>query len=146
MNTLLSLLMTISYCLSASSHVESDFWWGDVDGKNFLILQRNQNSPHGCVASFAFSTTSAISDRIKILRKAQWPDVVLSPQVLLSCSENNQGCKGGSPMNAYEWIKRNNITDATCSPYQALDAESGLTCSANIKCVNCMYDRFVPEK
>lgn len=49
-------------------------------------------------------------------------------------------------MAAYEWIKTNNITDVTCSPYQALDSETGLKCTSNLKCLNCMYDRFAPEQ
>ena len=30
-------------------------------------------------------TTSALSDRIKLLRKRQFPDINLSPQVLINC-------------------------------------------------------------
>ena len=38
---------------------------------------------------------------------------------------------------AYQWIKENNITDETCSPYQALGHDTGLGCTADIKCKNC---------
>jgi cathepsin X len=82
--------------------------------------------------------TSALSDRIKIMRKAQWPDVNLAPQILISCDEMDNGCDGGDPKNAYEWIHKNNITDETCSPYQAYGHDNGLGCSAMIKCKNCM--------
>lgn len=45
------------------------------------------------------------------MRKAQWPDINLAPQILISCDEMDRGCDGGDPKNAYEWIHKNNITD-----------------------------------
>ena len=81
--------------------------------------------------------TSSLSDRIKIMRNATWPDINLAPQVLLSCDMVNRGCSGGNPPLAYKWIHENNITDETCSPYQALGHKNGLGCSAEIKCKNC---------
>lgn len=86
------------------------FWWGNVSGTNFLTVQRNQHIPIYCGSCWAFASTSALSDRIKIRRNAQWPDVNLSPQVLISCSDDD-GCGGGDAKNAYEWIHKNNITD-----------------------------------
>ena len=41
-------------------------------------------------------------------------------------------------MNAFEWIHQNNITDETCSPYQAYGHDNGVGCSATILCKNCM--------
>lgn len=125
---------------SEPSISEADFWWGNVSGTNYLTIQRNSNSPHYCPSSWAFSSTSALSDRIKIIRKAQWPDIILSPQVLISCCETTNGCHGGSLVEAYLWIKNNNITDSTCSPYQALDTQAGLGCSSKLKCINCEYN------
>ena len=72
------------------------------------------------------------------MRRAQWPDINLAPQILISCDELDNGCDGGDPKNAYEWIHKNNITDQTCSPYQAFGHDNGLGCSAMIKCKNCM--------
>lgn len=51
------------------------------------------------------------------MRKAAWPDINIAPQVLLSCEMADDGCHGGEPMNAYEYIHHNNITDETCSVY-----------------------------
>ena len=61
------------------------YWWGNVNNTNYLTYQRNQHIPVYCGACWAFSATSALSDRIKIQRNAQWPDINLSPQVLISC-------------------------------------------------------------
>jgi len=49
----------------------------------------------------------------------------------------DNGCHGGEPMNAYEYIHFNNITDETCTVYQALGHDMGLNCTADIKCKNC---------
>ena len=89
----------------------TNYWWGNVDGTNYLTVQRNQHIPIYCGSCWAFASTSALSDRIKIARKAAWPDVNLSPQVLISCETPDDGCDGGDAKNAYEWISKNNITD-----------------------------------
>jgi cathepsin X len=68
-----------------AAQVPTNFWWGNVNGVNYLTYQRNQHIPVYCGSCWAFSATSALSDRIKIQRKAVWPDVILSPQVLISC-------------------------------------------------------------
>jgi cathepsin X len=64
------------------------------------------------------------------MRKAAWPDINLAPQVLISCNDVALGCNGGDPRQAYEWISKNNITDETCSPYQAFGHTNGLGCSS----------------
>lgn len=118
--------------------IPASFWWGNVSGTNYLTLQRNQHIPIYCGSCWAFATTSSLSDRIKIKRKAQWPDINLSPQVLISCNYKSNGCDGGDTKDAYEWIFNNNITDETCSPYQAYGHDNGVGCTAEIKCKNCM--------
>jgi cathepsin X len=43
-----------------------------------------------------------MSDRIKIMRKGAWPDINISPQVLISCEQyEDLGCGGGEPMRAF---------------------------------------------
>jgi cathepsin X len=102
-------------------------------------MVRNQHIPYYCGSCWAFAATSALSDRIKIRRSAKWPDINISPQVLLSCDTTlgDLGCKGGDMLTAYQWIHENNITDETCSSYQALGWTNGLGCDPMAKCKNC---------
>lgn len=72
-----------------------------------------------CGSCWAHATTSSLNDRIKIMRKGAWPDVILSPQVLVSCDHTySSGCGGGNPLHAYAHIYTHAITDETCSPYR----------------------------
>jgi cathepsin X len=118
-----------------------------VNGTNFLTNMRNQHIPSYCGSCWAHATTSALSDRIKIARKAAWPDVNISPQVLISCDLHDGGCHGGWPQQAYAWMHFNEVTDETCSIYEARGHDNGRTCSAMSKCRNCDPYKpcFIPE-
>lgn len=113
------------------------FEWSNVNGTNYLTVLKNQHIPQYCGACWAFAATSSMSDRIKIMRQAQWPDINISPQVLLSCERPDDGCFGGEALTATKWIAENNITDETCSIYQAKGWNNGLDCSSMTKCQNC---------
>lgn len=93
------------------------FDWGNVDGVNYLTNIRNQHIPQYCGSCWAHAGTSALSDRIKVARNAAWPDINISPQVLISCEQTDDGCHGGNAYNGYKWIHENYITDETCSIY-----------------------------
>jgi cathepsin X len=111
--------------------------WNNVDGVNYLTNLRNQHVPSYCGSCWAHAATSAMSDRIKIARKAAWPDINVAPQVLISCS-GDDGCHGGEAFNAFEWMSKNEITDETCAIYRARGHDNGEACSAQLKCENCM--------
>ena len=111
--------------------------WSNVDGVNYLTNMRNQHIPSYCGSCWAHAATSAMSDRIKIARKAAWPDINIAPQVLISCS-GDDGCHGGEAFNAFEWMNKNEITDETCAIYRARGHDNGEACSAQLKCDNCM--------
>lgn len=91
--------------------------WNNVSNTNYLTNLRNQHIPQYCGSCWAHAATSAISDRIKIARNAQWPDINISPQVVISCSTNDTGCHGGEALSAFQFMHTNNITDETCSIY-----------------------------
>ena len=121
--------------------------WNNVEGVNYLTNLRNQHIPQYCGSCWAHAATSALSDRIKIARKAQWPDINVAPQVLISCS-GDDGCHGGEAYNAFEWMAKNEVTDETCSVYRARGHDNGQSCSAMTVCENCMPNEpcFVPDE
>ena len=127
-----------------------DQWvWNDINNTNFLTNLRNQHIPQYCGSCWAHAATSAFSDRIKINRNAQWPDVSISPQVVISCSMNDDGCHGGEALSAFEFMHNNNITDETCSIYQARGHDNGIDCAPINICKTCdpgSGDCYVPAQ
>lgn len=115
----------------------ANFTWQNVNGTNYLTLVRNQFIPNWCGSCWAHAATSALSDRIKIMRRAQWPEINISPQVIISCERPDKGCWGGSHLQAYQWIYNYTISDETCSPYRARGWTNGLDCSDAVKCSTC---------
>ena len=100
--------------------------WTNYKGINYVNNIWNQHIPQYCGSCWAFATVGVLNDRIKIMRKAQFPDLQLSMQVLLSCDKQHRGCSGGWPYLAFRYIKQNGITDISCSPYRALGYRNGL--------------------
>jgi len=121
--------------------------WSNANGTNFLTLIRNQHIPQYCGSCWAFAATSSLADRIKIARRAQWPDYELSPQVLLSCNHKSNGCHGGNSGIAYEYIYNYSISHESCSNYQAKGWDTGVDCDPLIKCKDCDTKNkcFVPK-
>jgi cathepsin X len=107
----------------------------NMSGQDWTTANRNQHIPQYCGSCWAHGTSSALSDRIKLARKAQWPDIQLSPQVLVNCVTANQthGCQGGDPTAAYSWIFDNGLTDDTCMNY----VSQNLQCTDINICRNC---------
>ena len=54
------------------------FGWNDVNGTNYLTYAKNQLIPQYCGSCWAHAATSSLSDRIKIMRNASFPDIVIS--------------------------------------------------------------------
>ena len=108
--------------LMSVSDVPANYFWGNVNGTNFLTETRNQHIPVYCGSCWAMGTTSSLSDRIKIAQKGGYPEVILSPQVMVNCRYGGS-CEGGDPYEAYESIAEYGIPDETCQNYEAVDGE-----------------------
>jgi len=134
--------------LEAVSNLPSQWNWNNIEGTNYVTNVRNQHVPQYCGSCWAHAATSAISDRIKIARKAAWPDINISPQVIISCEDTDLGCHGGEAYNAFEWMSKNEVTDETCSLYSGRGLDNGSVCSAMTICRNCNPGEacFVPDK
>jgi len=105
----------------------------NINGANYATVSRNQHLPQYCGSCWAFASTSALGDRIRIATKGVFPEVELSPQVLLNCVGSSSTCHGGNPAMAYEYIRTTGLPDETCAPYQAQD----LPCTPENTCKNC---------
>ena len=123
-----------SYLAKADLPTEWD--WRNVSGTSFVTLTLNQHIPQYCGSCWAHGSTSSVADRIKIARKAQFPDVLLSVQALLNCATHVAGsCGGGEDSGVYQYMHDTGIPDATCQWYQARDFPcnaSGIT-----TCMTC---------
>ena len=138
----------------------SDFWWGDYDGINMLTTARNQHIPQcqlgawdcaestsvvcvsDCGSCWAMATTSALSDRLNIIRvgntsdaQDMFPEINLSPQELINEMSGND-CGGGTPYDVYSWVHENGVVDETCQIYQARNSPHGNNSALDV-CENC---------
>jgi len=109
---------------------------------------KQQHIPYYCGSCWAQAASSSLSDRIKIARGGAWPEINIAEQVLISCEDKDDGCHGGYALNAFEWMSENEITDETCSVYQARGHDNGAECSAMNVCRNCSPGEacVVPDK
>ena len=115
----------------------ANWHWGNVNGTNYLCTTKNQHIPQYCGSCWAQAATASISDRIAIMRGGKFPEIDISPQVLLNCDMMDNGCHGGEPLNAFKWMHDNIITDSSCAPYRALSHFEGLKCDAMAICKDC---------
>mmetsp|Transcript_82642 Transcript_82642/g.162069 ORF Transcript_82642/g.162069 Transcript_82642/m.162069 type:complete len:351 (-) Transcript_82642:100-1152(-) len=115
------------------SSLPATFDWRNVSGRSYVTWNTNERLPHGqCASCWAHAVTSALGDRIAVRRGGAWPQVGLSPQVLLNCRAGGS-CSGGDPAKAYAYIAQYGITDETCQNYQATEFE----CKGQYICRNC---------
>lgn len=105
----------------------------NYNGKNLVTWDRNQHIPQYCGSCWAQAVTSMLSDRLSIIRNGSWPNMDVSPQVLLNCGDAGS-CSGGQPIEALRWIAQNNISDITCEPYVAVEQP----CLPLGQCYDCL--------
>lgn len=126
--------LAICLLLGLASAAPASYHWGAVNGTNYLTQLRNQHLPRYCNSGWAQASTSALADRIAIIRGGIFPEIDLSPQLLLTCNTANPGCDGGDVYAAYTWMSQNNITEENCAPYRGLSWKEGLQCNATAIC------------
>jgi C1A family cysteine protease len=105
-----------------------------------------QQSPSYCGSCWAHASLSMLGDRLKIAKKGEGPDVMLSRQTLLNCAAFKgfgAGCDGGDPIDVFRYMAKEGLPDESCLSYTATDhskyAAIGLKhCPAGGYCVNCM--------
>ena len=117
-------LKTYGEQLAITASLPQSFTWSNVNGINYLTKNLNQHIPVYCGSCWAHGSISSLADRIKIARKAQWPDINLSIQFLLNCQMGGS-CNGGDHIATYKAIKAyGSIPFEDCMIYQACSSDS----------------------
>jgi len=113
------------------------FSWSNVNGVNYLTKNLNQHAPVYCGSCWAHGSVSALADRIKIMRKAAYPDINLSIQFILNCRLGGS-CNGGDHLAAYKAITDyGSIPYEDCMVYQACSSDSAEEGCKNKKDFDC---------
>lgn len=125
--------------LLAGTALPSAFDWRSVDGRSYVTPDLNQHIPIYCGACWIHGAVHALNDRIKVLRKGQYPDVLVSRQALMNCVPDPEGvgpppgCNGGDVWMVHKYMHSNKVPDDSCLPYTA----QNMGCSAVNLCRNC---------
>jgi len=101
------------YSAIEGSSVPSDFdareKWGEL-----IHPIRNQEQ---CGSCWAFSAAEVFSDRVSIAMAKATPP--LSPEDMVSCDSNDNGCGGGRLPSAWDYLSKTGIVSDACFPYTA---------------------------
>ena len=102
-----------------------------------VSVNKNQHIPVWCGSCWAFSATSAVSDRLKLMTKGAWPEHDLSVQVVINCADNAEGCGGGHPTDVHRLMNEKGIPAEGCMRYEAKNME----CTDINICRDCQMDQ-----
>eukprot|EP01086_Lenisia_limosa_P012786 TRINITY_DN41383_c0_g1_i1.p1 TRINITY_DN41383_c0_g1~~TRINITY_DN41383_c0_g1_i1.p1 ORF type:complete len:299 (+),score=114.58 TRINITY_DN41383_c0_g1_i1:2-898(+) len=90
------------------------------DPRSDACIHPVRNQAH-CGSCWAFATSEVMSDRFCLASKGK-VDVILSPQALVSCDKGvNQGCNGGIPHLAFDYVELRGLPTEGCFPYVSGD-------------------------
>lgn len=115
-----------------------NFWWGNVNGTNFLSSNVNQHIPIYCGSCWLHGSTSSFNDRLRILRRNRFPEIMVSRQVLLDGSMDCGSCDGGDDLCVQSVIASSGLPDETCNSYIADDRSDCV--NGNCTCFTCQPD------
>ncbi len=85
---------------------------------------RNQEQ---CGSCWAFSASTAFSDRLCISSKGQ-TKVILSPQYIVSCDTKNHACNGGSLDKVWKFLETQGTVDDSCVGYVSGNGKNVPSC------------------
>jgi len=112
--------------------VPKEFWWGDVNGVNYLSAMRNQHLDVYCGSCWSMGTTSSLADRLNIVTGNKFPGHYLSPQNVIACG-NAGSCEGGGQLAVYQYAQKTGIPAESCNNYQAKNQQ----CTDTNRCGTC---------
>jgi len=108
----------------APSAIPDEWDWRNVNGTSFVTRGLNQHIPQYGGSCFAHGALSSLADRIKIARRAQWPDYAAAIQYILNCGADVAGtCYGGTHLGVYQFAEDNGVPIDTCLQYIAKEEE-----------------------
>jgi len=126
--------------LVAEEALPASFDWRNVNGQNLVTSDWNQHIPQYCGGCWIHGTLSALNDRIKVMRRGQFPDVRLGRQSLINCVPDPSGqgpppgCNGGDPEMIHSYMYKTPVPDDSCLTW----AGKNMGCTADTMCRNCL--------
>lgn len=88
-----------------------------------------------CGSCWAFGAAESASDRMCIETKQ--PYLQLAPLDLVTCDDNDNGCDGGDPSSAWNYMSQSGMVTEACYPYLQSEGGPVPTCpAAQQPCLN----------
>ena len=124
----------LPYTYIEAESLPKTFDWRNVSGVSYVTQDLNQHIPQYCGSCWLHGSIASLNDRLKIARKAQFPEINLARQVVLNCGNSTAGsCEGGGDYGMYVFVNKFGLPDDTCQLYSAEE----FACSAFRNCMNC---------
>ncbi|XP_025901722.1 cathepsin K [Nothoprocta perdicaria] len=106
--------------------------------KGYVTPVKNQGQ---CGSCWAFSSVGALEGQLK---RRTGELLALSPQNLVDCVSNNDGCGGGYMTNAFEYVRQNRGIDSE-DAYPYIGQDESCMYSPSGKAAKCRGYREIPE-